>query len=76
LTAGTRTFNNPNFLPFCPAFSSNLSVLFHIYGTGKNNGAMKEESVRTTIDIPVSLSSEGPKAEVTNERIYEQVDFL
>jgi hypothetical protein len=91
--------------------------LFHIYGIGEIIGPMKEESVRTTIDIPASLyrrlkeqaaarghsvrqlvlagikgvlrekrarrkrvhfpliTSDGPKVEVTNERIYEHVEF-
>jgi hypothetical protein len=82
VTAGSRIVNDLQFLAY--------SIF---YGIGEIIDPRKEESVRTTIDIPVSLycwhqrcsSGEarasrslllrGPKVEVTNARIYEQVEF-
>ena len=50
---------------------------------------MKPESIRTTVNIPVPphrrlraqkvtfplIASKGPKVHVTNEQIYEQIEF-
>ena len=92
--------------------------LFHIYGIHRIMQDMKEEAVRTTVDIPVSLYrklkaqaaaqgrsvrelillgvrvtlvegkrprsrrvkfplivSDGPKIDLTNEQIYEHIEF-
>jgi hypothetical protein len=91
---------------------------FHIYGTHEIMASMKEQAIRTTVDIPVSLYrklkaqaaaqgrsirelillgvrvtlvegkrpcsrrvkfplivSDGPKVDLTNEQIYEHLEF-
>ena len=100
-----------------PAKARN-KVVFHIYGIYGRIGCMKEQAIRTTVDIPASLyrklkeqaaaqgrsirelillgvrvtliegkrprskrvkfpliASDGPKVDLTNEQIYERIEF-
>ena len=93
-------------------------MVFHIYGICDRLGSMKEQAIRTTVDIPASLyrrlkeqaaaqgrsirelillgvrvtliegkrprtkrvkfpliASDGPKVDLTNEQIYEYIEF-
>ena len=112
-----RSFRQPQYLSSLPLLSKKNGI-FHIYGTYEIIMFMKQESIRTTVDIPAPLYrklkeqaagagcsirelvllgvrrvvlqaqrprpkrvqfplivSKGPPVDLTNEQIYEHVEF-